>query len=48
MDGEKLLLLYWLLKVPHTEPAPTGSVHKWRGGEGSCDALNSYNVVRIM
>ena len=30
MDGEKLLLLYWLLKLPHAEPAPTGSVYKWR------------------
>ena len=53
MDGEKLLLLYWLLKLPHTEPTSTGSIHKWkRRSVGpvmfSVDALNSHNVVRIM
>ena len=53
MDGENLLLLYWLLKLPHTEPTSTGSIHKWkRRSVGpvmfSVDALNSHNVVRIM
>ena len=53
MDGEKLLLLYRLLKLPHEEPPSTGSVHGWRGRRVgpvlfSLDALNSYKMVRIM
>ena len=53
MDGEKLLLLYRLLKLPHAVPPSTGSVHGWRARRVgpvlfSLDAPNSSNMVRIM